>query len=238
MSKLPAPLVPAEVDLRSLEYMPLYIATLKNSKAWLLTKRKPALMRPLLCLWISAWQSVPAGSLEDDDDVLANAADLSFDDFQEWRDDLLRGWKRCADGRLYLPSMVPMVMRAHELLQRLRAAGRAGSRKRWGNKGDSSSHTNSHSDSSSREGGKEGGKEVKEGPHAAGKNGHTSRDAMLMAMTAIRDNALPDDPIAVAIIDDLGGLAALHAKNGAALADAMRDFENRYKTRQREGRQP
>ena len=97
----PAPLVPAEVDLRDFSWMPIEIHRLRRSKAWLICKRKPELAFYMLNLWTACWHDTPAGSLEDDDDVLA---DLAMCDPAKWakvRDQVLHGWVKCDDGRWY-----------------------------------------------------------------------------------------------------------------------------------------
>lgn len=100
---LPNPLVPADVDLRDFSWMPIEIHRLRRSKAWLVCKRNPALAFYMINLWTAAWHDTPAGSLEDDDDVLA---DLAMCDPAKWgkvRDQVLRGWEKASDGRLYHP---------------------------------------------------------------------------------------------------------------------------------------
>ncbi len=100
---LPDPLVPADVDLRDFSWMPIEIHRLRRSKAWLVCKRNPALAFYMINLWTAAWHDTPAGSLEDDDDVLA---DLAMCDPAKWskvRDQVLRGWEKASDGRLYHP---------------------------------------------------------------------------------------------------------------------------------------
>lgn len=100
-AELPQPLVPAEVDLRDFSWIPIEIHRLRRSKAWLICKRKPELAFYMLNLWTAAWHDTPAASLEDDDDVLA---DLAMCDPLKWpkvREQVLRGWVKCSDGRLY-----------------------------------------------------------------------------------------------------------------------------------------
>ncbi|WP_354676771.1 DUF1376 domain-containing protein [Cupriavidus plantarum] len=85
--------------------MPLEINRLRRSKSWLKAKRNPALAFYQINLWTAAWHDVPAGSLEDDDDVLA---DLAMCDPAKWskvRDEVMRGWVKCSDGRLYNPTV-------------------------------------------------------------------------------------------------------------------------------------
>lgn len=100
---LPEPMVPAEVDLRDFSWMPIEIHRLRRSKAWLICKRRPELAFYMINLWTAAWHDTPAGSLEDDDDVLA---DLAMCDPSKWdkvREHVLRGWVKATDGRLYHP---------------------------------------------------------------------------------------------------------------------------------------
>lgn len=94
------PLLPAECDLRDFAFMPLYIARLQRSKAWLMCKRDPALAFYLLNLWMRAWHEVPAGSIENDDDVLADAAMADPKTWDRIKAKVLRGWEQ-RDGRLY-----------------------------------------------------------------------------------------------------------------------------------------
>lgn len=97
----PEPLVPADVDLRGLEYMPFFGNHLFGSE--FNARCTDAEWRAGLTLWWAAWNQVPAGSLPNDDAALARLADLGRD---------VRGWKRvkvralhgfvlCNDGRLY-----------------------------------------------------------------------------------------------------------------------------------------
>jgi hypothetical protein len=98
---LPDPLVAADVDLRNFGFMPLWIAPLRQSKAWLRCKRRPELAFYLMNLWTRVWHEVPAGSIEDDDDVLADAAGIAPADWPALREEVMRGWVKCSDGRLY-----------------------------------------------------------------------------------------------------------------------------------------
>ena len=101
MSDLPAPLTPPDCDLRDFQFMPLEVARVRRSKQWLLAKRDPEIGFYSINLWMMAWHEVPCGSLEDDDDVLADAAMCDPRKWPKVRDRVLRGWVKCADGRLY-----------------------------------------------------------------------------------------------------------------------------------------
>lgn len=87
-------------DVSDFPYMPLYIARLQRSKAWLICKREPAMAFYSLNLWMRAWHEVPAGSIEDDDDILADAAMADPKTWDKIKDKVLRGWER-RDGRLF-----------------------------------------------------------------------------------------------------------------------------------------
>lgn len=127
--ELPDPLTPGDSDLRDFAFMPLLVARLRRSKAWLIAKRQPELGFYMVNLWTAAWHDFPAGSLEDDDDVLS---DLAMCDPRKWeriRDKALHGWVKCSDGRLYHPVVAEQVNDAwanrqgyRERLARARAA--------------------------------------------------------------------------------------------------------------------
>jgi len=112
MTELPMPLVPAHVDLSDFPFMPLMIAKLKQSRAWLICKRRPEMAFYLINIWTASWHARPAGSLEDDDLVLADLAMCTDDVWQEVRADALRGWIKCSDGRLYHPVIAEQAVAA------------------------------------------------------------------------------------------------------------------------------
>lgn len=131
---LPAPLVSAEVDLRDFAFMPLEVVRLRRSKAWLISKRKPEIGFFMMNLWCSAWHEVPAASLEDDDDVLSDYAMCPPERWADVRRDVLRGWVKCSDGRLYHPVVAEKALEAwkHKLerFQRTRNANEERERRR------------------------------------------------------------------------------------------------------------
>jgi hypothetical protein len=94
-------MVPAEVDLRGLEYMPLFGNHLFGSE--FNAAASDAEWRAAVTLWWAAWNQVPAGSLPSDDIALCRLADLGRD-LKSWRklkDRALHGFTHCSDGRLY-----------------------------------------------------------------------------------------------------------------------------------------
>ncbi|HBZ92626.1 MAG TPA: hypothetical protein DEO91_02695 [Pseudomonas sp.] len=102
-SDLPAPLVPADVDLRGLPFMPLDVNRLRDSD--LAIEASGDEFRAAVLLWCASWNQVPAGSLPDAEQALAAYAGFGRD-LKSWkkvRDGALRGFVKCADGRLYHP---------------------------------------------------------------------------------------------------------------------------------------
>lgn len=111
---LPDPLVPAEVDLRGLEYMPLFGNHLFGSEFNAVCSDTE--WRAGMTLWWAAWNQQPAGSLPNDDTALCRLADLGRD-LKLWkkiRANALRGFVECADGRLYHPFLCRQVLVAWE----------------------------------------------------------------------------------------------------------------------------
>lgn len=106
----PDPLVPAEVDLRDFAYMPVQCARLRKSKEWLLAKKDPAIGFYSFNLWTASWHERPPGSLEDDDDVLADSAMCPLARWKKVREKVLRKWVKCSDGRLYHPIVAEVAL--------------------------------------------------------------------------------------------------------------------------------
>jgi len=101
LTALPDPPVPADCDLRGLQWIPLYGERLFCSDSWLLSssEAKCAAMQ----LWWAAWKQQPAGSLPDQDRALAQMAGygLAIDAWSEVRVEAMHGFVKCNDGRLY-----------------------------------------------------------------------------------------------------------------------------------------
>ena len=106
------PLTPPNCDIRNFPRMMLDIVRLKGSTfngtsnhlAW----------RAGLNLWMAAWHQVPAASLEDSDDELAQAAGFGWDvkAWQRVRTAALRGFVKCEDGRLYHETLAEFAIEA------------------------------------------------------------------------------------------------------------------------------
>jgi len=101
VTELPDPLVPADCDLRGLQWMPYYGAALAGSD--FNAAVSDAGYRAAHNLWWACWQQVPAASLPNDDIALARFADLGRD-VKRWKKlktEALHAFLLCSDGRLY-----------------------------------------------------------------------------------------------------------------------------------------
>jgi hypothetical protein len=97
------PLTPPDCDLTDFKFMPLEVARLKKSKEWRAGRKKPEIAFYSINLWCASWHEIPAASLEDDDEVLA---ELAMCDEKRWpkvKAEVMRKWIKCSDGRLYHP---------------------------------------------------------------------------------------------------------------------------------------
>lgn len=130
---LPAPLVPANVDLRGLGYV------LRVDK--LLASELVALCSPeegwaAFMLWCRAWQQVPAASLPNNDTVLASFSRAG----RRWpkvKPMALRGFVLCSDGRLYHRVLADEALEAWERRLTFRERSeKANKAKRNGHQGD------------------------------------------------------------------------------------------------------
>lgn len=106
---LPEPPLPDDVDLRGLQFMPLDVVRLADSDFTALTSGEEFKAGTLL--WGKAWLQVPAGSLPNDDRVLAHLSGAGA----RWRKVkamALHGFVLCRNGRLYHPVIVEKALEA------------------------------------------------------------------------------------------------------------------------------
>lgn len=98
---LPAPLTPPDCDLSDFQYMELDVRRLRDSKFAAAGSAEG--FRAGVLLWCAAWHQVPAASLPDDEVELANLAGYGrvVKEWRKVRDQALRGFVKCSDGRLY-----------------------------------------------------------------------------------------------------------------------------------------
>lgn len=102
-AECPKPLTPPDCDLRDFAFMPLDVVRLRDSD--LAVTAEADEFRCAVLLWCASWHQVPAASLPDDDKILAQYAGYGrvVKDWLKVRAGALRGWVKCADGRLYHP---------------------------------------------------------------------------------------------------------------------------------------
>lgn len=134
MSDLPVPMTPADCDLRGLPFMPLDVVRLIDSDLFALSSGDE--FKAAVCLWCKSWLQVPAGSLPDDDRILAHLSG-SGSRWLRLRPMALRGWVKCSDGRLYHSVIAIKACEAWKG----RLAQRARAHKRWN--GNAGSHEQS-----------------------------------------------------------------------------------------------
>lgn len=112
MLDLPEPLTPTDCDLRGNEWMPLYGDRLFASDTWLMAS--PEGRCAALALWWAGWKQCPAASLPDNDRALSQLAGfgLAVKAWTMLREEAMRGWMKCSDGRLYHPVLAEFAIAA------------------------------------------------------------------------------------------------------------------------------
>ncbi len=108
------PLTSTDCDLRDFPYMPLDVLRLRDSE---ISKHASGEeFRCAVLLWCASWHQVPAASLPDDDIMLAQFAGFGrvVKAWKKVRDGALRGWIKCADGRLYHPTVAEKANEAQQ----------------------------------------------------------------------------------------------------------------------------
>ena len=108
--QLPPPLVPAEVDLRDFGFMPLHVARLRDSDLTALASGEE--FKSAVLLWCFAWHQSPAGSLPNDDRILAERSGAKARSWKRIRLRALHGFVECSDGRLYHPVIAEAALEA------------------------------------------------------------------------------------------------------------------------------
>lgn len=122
---MPDPLVPAGCTMSGNDWFPLHFDRLRKSKWW---RRASDLARARnVMLWGEAYKQVPAGSMPDDDDDLAEAAGfgMDVDAFLNAKAEIMAPWVLCSDGRWYHPTVCEVVLDAWERTSARRKADAA-----------------------------------------------------------------------------------------------------------------
>lgn len=137
---LPPPLTPPDCDLTSMPSMLLDVRRLRDSGV--AAHENAEVFRASMFLWCAAWHEVPAASLKDDDAELAQKA--GFGRFlSEWRkvkDEVLKGFTRCSDGRLYHPVVAEKALEQWVEILLRRVSGARGNESQGKGAGDAGQH--------------------------------------------------------------------------------------------------
>lgn len=129
MSDAPAPLTPPDCDLRDFAFMPLEVRRLLTSETWVLGTAEEKVAA--LSLWCEAWHQVPAASLPDNERMLAHLSGAGSG-WRKVREHALRGWVKCADGRLYHPVVAEKANESWAKKEAQRERSRRANAARWG----------------------------------------------------------------------------------------------------------
>lgn len=122
-------MTPADCDLRGMPFMPLDVVRLVDSDLAAISTGDE--FKAAVMLWCKAWLQVPAASLPDDDRILAHLSGTG----RAWakvKAVALRGWVKCADGRLYHPVVAEKAREAWSYRVRQRERSARANAVRWG----------------------------------------------------------------------------------------------------------
>jgi hypothetical protein len=122
-------MMPVEADLRGLQFMPLDVVRLMDSDLFALSTGDE--FKAAVALWCKSWTQLPAGSLPNDDRVLAHLSG-SGPRWRKVREMALRGFILCSDGRLYHPVVCEKATEAWAMRVRQRERSVKGNKVRWG----------------------------------------------------------------------------------------------------------
>ena len=131
-SRRPEPLVDKGVDLRDFPFMPVDIVRLFGSEFH--SQSDDAAWRAGVTLWLKSYHQVPASSIPNDDVALTRLAELGRDT-KTWRkikEQALRGWVLCDDGRLYHPVVAEKALEGWIEKLTFQKTSEAGHAKRYG----------------------------------------------------------------------------------------------------------
>lgn len=103
------------------------VSRLLSSETWIMCT--PEERSAAINLWFHSWTQVPAGSLPDNDRVLAHLS-MAGERWSEVKEMALRGWVKADDGRLYHTVVCEKVNMMLEVRAQKSAAGRKGGSKR------------------------------------------------------------------------------------------------------------
>ncbi len=100
---LPTPPVPPNAEMKTTDIYPNDAPWIRRLKFYLMGPNTP-IRKAGHNLFMYAWHNVPAGSLPDNQEILARISGL-FEKWSSFRFALLDGWNACSDGNLYHPAL-------------------------------------------------------------------------------------------------------------------------------------
>ena len=109
---LPEPLVYSSCDCTDLDGFMLNVERLMASELVALGTHEE--VAAAMFLWCRAWKQTPAASLPDDDRVNAAFARLPLTRFKKFKANIMHGFVKCSDGRLYHRFLAAEAERAFE----------------------------------------------------------------------------------------------------------------------------
>ena len=133
---MPPPLIPSDVEIPRLPWVPIYADRLWDSNFW--SVATDAEFRAAFCLWLKSWNQTPPGSLPTDDRQLCRLAELSGN-LAKWhkvKRIALHHWVECDDGRLYHPVIADLVISAEKKLNANKRRTMAATASRWKRSGE------------------------------------------------------------------------------------------------------
>jgi len=106
------PLTPPNCDLRAMPHMPLDVTRMLNSD--FIAQSDCHTFKAGVTLMMTSWQQVPAASLPADDKSLAWLAHVTPQRWKRIKEQALRVWILCSDGRLYHPVIAEFALDAFD----------------------------------------------------------------------------------------------------------------------------
>src|SRR5260221_6547451 len=122
-TELPPPPLPSTIDFTKIDGFFLDTVKLLGSELVVLSTGDE--FKAAVLLWCHAWKQNPACSLPDDPRILAGFARVTPARWRKLGPMALRGFVKCADGRLYHTVLAADAVRAWEAVQRRRARTQA-----------------------------------------------------------------------------------------------------------------
>lgn len=110
-----APLTDADCDLTDFSFMPLDVARLRDSE--LALYGTPDACWANVLLMAASWREIPAASAPGDDKAIAKLIGYTAAQWRRVREQVLKEWVGCTDGRWYHPALCAAANRAWAVKQ-------------------------------------------------------------------------------------------------------------------------